>query len=431
MLVTSMLRNNLTFKFLLLIASVWFYANAGLESLVVLLVSVFLNFAIYRLFFKEKISSKIYLYLVLALNLMLLGYFKYSLFILDEVFGLQSNLRILLPLGISFFTFQQISFGVDTAREKVRIPFIDYSLYVTFFPQLVAGPIVRSTELLPQFKSRPHVNYTSFVKSARYILYGFFKKVIIADSLALYTSDIFANYSLYSGGDLALNLFYYSIVIYSDFSGYTDMAIGFAGLLGYSLPKNFNFPYFSKNIHAFWNNWHITLSSWFKQYVYFPLGGSRGSEMTTIGNIGIVFLLSGIWHGAAFGYLIWGIMHVLLYLFYRSYSKFVSLSIPNIISGLLTFSLVTLAWVPFALEDFGSTLGYYELLFSDFSVPKTNRYGVIYIGAIFLFEILFYFNGKEPFNFNQLWLRWPLYLLLVWLSMRLFVSTGDFVYFRF
>jgi len=226
------------------------------------------------------------------------------------------TLQVILPVGISFYTFQTMSYSLNIYKGKLTPAknFIEFSAFVAFFPQLVAGPIERASNLLPQFCRQRVFSYDRSVEGVRLILWGFFKKIVIADALAPAVNEIFANYGHYSSGTLILGAIYFAFQIYCDFSGYSDIARGLAKLLGFELMVNFNFPYFSRGISEFWRKWHISLSTWFRDYLYVPLGGSRVGKMRGISNILIIFIVSGFWHGANWTFILWGALHALLFI---------------------------------------------------------------------------------------------------------------------
>ncbi len=258
---------------------------------------------------EDPIKRKMLLWTSIIVNLGFLGFFKYYNFFLDNFvtafsfFGQEINansLNIILPVGISFYTFQTLSYSIDVYRRKLEPTknFIIFAAFVSFFPQLVAGPIERATHLLPQFYSKRNFDYSKAVDGMRQILWGLFKKIVIADNCAKYANIIFNNSDDYSGSTLVLGALFFTFQIYCDFSGYSDIAIGTSRLFGFDLMRNFNFPYFSRDIAEFWRRWHISLSTWFRDYLYIPLGGSRGGIWMKIRNTFIIFIVSGFWHGA-------------------------------------------------------------------------------------------------------------------------------------
>ena len=316
----------------------------------------------------------------LVVNLGLLGFFKYWNFFIDSWIAAWASagismhpatVQIVLPVGISFYTFQTLSYAIDTYRGRIpptRDP-IAFAAFVAFFPQLVAGPIERATRLLPQF-FRPRVFvYADAVEGVRQILWGMFKKVVVADQLAVHVDLIFADPAGQSGPVLLLGAVFFAFQIYCDFSGYSDIAIGTARLFGFNLMTNFRYPYFARDIGEFWRRWHISLSTWFRDYLYIPLGGSRGSAGQTLRNVLIVCLLSGLWHGANWTFVVWGLLHALYFLpsvlrgRHRRYMDDAATnrllpSAPEFLAMLSTFLATSVAWIFFRAESLPQALAY-------------------------------------------------------------------------
>ena len=296
-----------------------------------------------------------------ASNLGILGYFKYANFFLDNLNFLGEYLAfhlpmvtILLPAGISFYTFKSMSYTIDVYRREIRPcdRFIDYVMFVTFFPDLIAGPIVRASIFLPQLDKAQKINLARVASGLSVFLLGFTKKRLFADNIANYVDPIFADPNVYSTGTLWFAAVAYALQIYTDFSGYSDMAIGTARMLGYELPRNFNTPYFSRSLSEFWRRWHITLSSWLRDYLYIPLGGNRKGKLRTSTNLMITMLLGGLWHGASWNFVIWGALHGGGLIIEKLKTRHVSfIKIPWAISTIITFSFVTLSWVPFRAQS--------------------------------------------------------------------------------
>ena len=312
---------------LILVSSYVFYGWWDYRFLSLIILSTFVDYFIGLKIFNQKIKSqKFYLWISVIFNLSILGFFKYFNFFIESFFDLlygfgyeiksKWSLNIILPLGISFYTFQTMSYVIDVYKKKLEPTkdFISFACYVTFFPQLVAGPIERATNLLPQILSKRKFSIEQFYQGLRLILFGLFKKVVIADSLAPLVDLIFADYQNYGGGTLFLGAIYFAFQIYCDFSGYSDIAIGTSKLFGFEIMSNFKFPYFSRNIGEFWRKWHISLSSWFRDYLYIPIGGSKAGKMKSIRNIIVIFLVSGFWHGANWTFLFWGLFHSILFI---------------------------------------------------------------------------------------------------------------------
>ena len=301
----------------ILISSYYFYGWWDWRFLSLILLSTIVD---YFIGFKINDSldvkvRKSFLWVSILFNLGLLGFFKYCNFFIDSwidllaSFGYEQKsiwtLNVILPVGISFYTFQTMSYSLDIYYKKIRPTkdFISFATFVSFFPQLVAGPIERATNLLPQFLSKRSFSFDNCIQGLQLVLWGMFKKIVIADSLGWRVDYIFDNFQILDGGILILGLIYFSFQIYCDFSGYSDIAIGTAKLFGIKLRSNFKFPYFSRNIGEFWRRWHISLSSWFRDYLYIPLGGSRKGRRVSIRNIFIIFIVSGFWHGAEWRYI--------------------------------------------------------------------------------------------------------------------------------
>lgn len=327
-------------------------------------------------------KAKLFLWLSIINNLGILGVFKYYNFFAVqfqqgfELLGLHSNpvlLQIALPIGISFYTFHGMSYVIDIYRgnQKPVRNFVDYAVFVSFFPLLVAGPIERASHLLPQVQKPRCFNYTQAVEGCKLILWGMFKKIVIADSLAGIVDEIFSNYHDQNGVTLIVGAIAFSFQIYGDFSGYSDIAIGTAKLFGFELLSNFKFPYFSRDVAEFWRRWHISLSSWFRDYLYIPLGGSKNGKFKAIRNTFIIFLVSGFWHGASWNFIVWGFIHAcgfLPLLLMNRNRKHVSdivaedrklPSLKELWQMTTTFAFVSFAWIFFRADDgVSSALGY-------------------------------------------------------------------------
>jgi alginate O-acetyltransferase complex protein AlgI len=358
-------------------------------------------------------QRKILLSLSLIFNLSLLGFFKYFNFFMESFNDLVSSLgyypsnielEIILPVGISFYTFQTLSYTIDVYRKKIdacKDP-ITFFVFVSFFPQLVAGPIERASNLIKQFQKKNSFDVIKAYKGFEQIFWGLFKKVVIADQAALLADEIFANYTQMGSLTLFLGCIFFSIQIYGDFSGYSDMAIGIAKLFNIDLMVNFKKPYFSRDIGEFWRRWHISLSTWFRDYVYIPLGGTHASKFLTIRNILIVFLVSGLWHGADKKFLLWGMVHALLLIiliiydkhkihkskdFFKDYSDF------EFIKMFFTFCLVSLAWIPFRAESLLHAQRYFIKLFS-FEAGKSLEMAWLPFFVVF-FIIEWYTKDQE------------------------------------
>ena len=396
----------------------------------------------------------------ICLNLLILGFFKYFNFFgenfseLMNLFGLKADwitLDILLPVGISFYTFQAISYTIDICQKKIKAThdIIAFFAFVSFFPQLVAGPIERATNLLPQFLNKRHFNYENAVDGLRQILWGFFKKMVVADNCAIVVNTIFSNYEQYDGMTLFLGAFLFTFQIYGDFSGYSDIAIGTARLFGINLMRNFNFPYFSRNIAEFWRKWHISLTSWFRDYVYIPLGGSRVGKWKIVRNTFIIFLVSGFWHGANWTFICWGAYHALLFLpliLTSKNTKFKNIvannkylpSIKETIQIFSTFILVLIGWIFFRAESIQDAWDYIFLMVSNFqfNIPDIGGRPLFFIALLILVEWL-QRNKQHALQISSvLVFKYRLVRYLFYYIMLLIISIfagqqATFIYFQF
>lgn len=321
------------------------------------------------LLISQSPKPKFWLTLNIVINLLILGVFKYFNFFVGsfcDLFGLTNSIaiKVILPVGISFYTFQALSYSIDVYRKRIEPTrdIVAFFAYVSFFPQLVAGPIERATNLLPQFERQRTFNYEEAVDGMRRILWGLFKKIVVADNCATYVDQVWNNYTNECGSTLALAAILFAFQIYGDFSGYSDIAIGSAKLFGIRLKDNFLTPYFSRNVAEFWKRWHISLNTWFVDYVYIPLGGSREGRWRTIRNTFVIFLLSGLWHGANWTYVTWGLYHALLFvpliLIGRTKTYSGTATWKQVPQILLTFALVVLGWIIFRAPSIADAWGY-------------------------------------------------------------------------
>jgi alginate O-acetyltransferase complex protein AlgI len=401
-------------------------------------------------------KRKVLLIISLCVNLGILGFFKYFGFFIESfvdfmsLFGLQSNvktLRIILPVGISFYTFQTLSYTIDIYRGKIkatRDP-IAFFAFVSFFPQLVAGPIERAKNLLPQFQKQRVFDVAAAKDGLRQMLWGLVKKVVVADNLAIHIDQIYSNYTDFSGSMLAIGTFLFAVQIYCDFSGYSDIAIGTARLFGFKLMRNFAYPYFSRDIGEFWRRWHISLSSWFRDYVYIPLGGSRTSKPRHILNTIITFTVSGFWHGANWTFVIWGLLNGLYYLPLLLFGKQkqntdtagagrILPSLRDAVLILITFILVNIAWVFFRADSLGHALGFLGHMFThSWGLPTFARRSIIF-GVVLLAAEWFQREKQHGLQIENLpvYVRWPIYYGLI-IILLLLGNTGHvpFIYFQF
>ena len=451
---------------LIAIASYVFYGWWDWRFLSLILFSTLVDYFIGRTLGQtnDRHRRKVLLWISVVVNLGFLGFFKYYNFFLDNFvsafsfFGHEigtSSLNIVLPVGISFYTFQTMSYTIDVYRKKLEPTkdFIAFTAFVSFFPQLVAGPIERATNLLPQFYQKRHFEYRKAVDGMRQILWGLFKKMVIADNCAIFANDIFNNSDAYSGSTLVLGALFFALQIYNDFSGYSDIAIGTSRLFGFSLMKNFAFPYFSRDIAEFWRRWHISLSTWFRDYLYIPLGGSRGSKWMQIRNVFIIFIVSGFWHGANWTFIIWGALNALyflpLLLAKKNRSNLDVIGQGSLFPGirefssmLITFALTLIAWVFFRAQNVGHAAAYLSEIFSGslFTVPAANSFTVLNFLVLPCILLLIFVewigrhkeHGLEGFGLK--WpriFRWSFYFILVF-TLFVFSSTEqEFIYFQF
>ena len=389
----------------------------------------------------------------IVVNLGILGVYKYYDFFAREVaqlFGIESDfllLHLILPVGISFYTFQALSYSIDVYRKQIEPThdIVAFTAFLSFFPQLVAGPIERATNLLPQFQKKRTFDYAQAVDGMRQILWGLFKKIVIADRLCSYVDWAYNTADYQSGATLALAAALYSIQIYCDFSGYSDMAWGVAKALGFDITRNFRFPYFATTIKEFWRRWHISLTSWFTEYVYFSLGGNRVRlKARWVFNISMVFILSGIWHGASWNFLLWGCLHAVYYLIEyacgihrKDYKQPRYMQLP---ANILVFVLVTVAWIFFRIEDFSTATNIVGKIFTDIASPIamgsstfTFACNMLLLFVFILFDWLLYKRIGlkedklgEPTVINTLWITAILIMITLFS-----VSADNFVYFQF
>ena len=395
----------------------------------------------------------------IVINLLILGVFKYYDFFVisfaDVFFGGKTDgllLKVILPVGISFYTFQALSYSIDVYRGKLEPTrdVIQFFAFVSFFPQLVAGPIERATNLLPQFAGPRSFDFETGASGMRQILWGLFKKMVIADNCAIYVDQVFSAYQTQSGSTLLLAAFFFAFQVYGDFSGYSDIAIGTSKLFGIRLMRNFNVPYFSRDIAEFWRRWHISLTTWFRDYVYIPLGGSRCSKAKIVRNTFIIFLLSGFWHGANWTFIAWGAYHALLFLPLilmgknRKYRNTVAEgrilpTIKEVGQMLLTFFLVTFGWIIFRAESIEQAWIYFcsLLSWSLFSVPWIDSPTFILKLMIALpLLIILEWSGRDkecPIQFSGIgpFGQWSVYVLLSIVVFAFGATSESFIYFQF
>lgn len=445
----------------LVLASYVFYGWWDWRFLALILFSSLLDFIIAQAIENApgRRQARAYLALTLITNLGLLMVFKYFNFFAAQLnqawsfFGWQApvgSLNIILPVGISFYTFQTMSYSIDVYRKRLEPckDLITFLGYVSFFPQLVAGPIERATNLLPQFQLPRKLNVESFKDGLRQILWGMFKKLAIADACAEHVNFAFDHTSTLGSASLLIGAVLFAFQIYGDFSGYSDMAIGISKLFGFQLRQNFHVPYFSRDMGEFWRRWHISLSSWFKDYVYIPLGGSRVGPSYAIRNIMVVFILSGLWHGANWTYISWGILNAMLFLplfvmaKHRDYTGNIAENrifpgFHELLSMCQTFALVCILWIIFRAESLSHASSYIFRLatgwtdFNQFYLPKMP------LASISVMLVLEWMHRDKSHGLQidyvkwPTWSRWALYYVLLLIILMMNSPSNDFIYFQF
>ena len=446
---------------LLLISSYFFYSCWDWRFLFLLFFSTLLDYftGIKMSDINNQNSKKFWFWLSISVNLGFLGVFKYYNFFAESFasaianFGLQINpftLKVILPLGISFYTFHGLSYVIDIYKNRIKAEknFIDYSVFVSFFPLLVAGPIERATHLLPQIKIKRTFDYIKAVDGLRQILWGLFKKVVIADQCAEYANQIFNNSANCSGSTLFFGAIFFAFQIYGDFSGYSDIAIGTAKLFGIDLFRNFAFPYFSRDIAEFWRRWHISLSSWFRDYLYIPLGGSKGGTWIKVRNIFIIFLVSGFWHGANWTFIVWGFLNALyimpsiVFNTNRNNLNIVAKgkclpTLKDLFSIGITFSLTVFAWIFFRADNLYHAMHYISQIFSIslFSFPSLPP-NILFI-LLIIFIIIEWAGREGQYAIEKFGFKWKAvfrYAMYYLIIISIFWFGGkeqQFIYFQF
>lgn len=451
----------------LLVVSYFFYSCWDWRFLFLLIFSTSLDYftGIKMYESQSQKEKKVWLWISIIINLGFLGVFKYYNFFTDSVanalslIGIQANiwtLKVILPVGISFYTFHGLSYVIDIYKDRIKPEknVIDYSLFVSYFPLLVAGPIERATHLLPQIKEKRYFNYDKAVDGLRQILWGIFKKVVIADNCAEIVNRIFDAPQDFNGSTLFIGAVFFAFQIYGDFGGYSDIAIGSSKLFGIDLLKNFNYPYFSRDIAEFWRRWHISLSSWFKDYLYIPLGGSKGGNWSRIRNVFIIFLVSGFWHGANWTFIVWGFLNALYIMpsiIRRTNRTNIDTiasekrvpSIKDFLSICFTFLLTVFAWIFFRAKSVADAFQYLKIIVSKsfFLAPKikSNYFSSTILIVLILFLIVVEWIQREKnhglemsHSKDKSIYRWFLYLILFLIITVWGVATKtEFIYFAF
>jgi alginate O-acetyltransferase complex protein AlgI len=453
---------------LLLVSSYFFYACWDWRFLFLLVFSTFLDYytGLQIAASQTKHRKKFWFWLSIGVNLGFLGFFKYYNFFITSFaeavahLGFVVNpwmLKVILPVGISFYTFHGLSYVIDIYKDRIKPEkdFITYSVFVSFFPLLVAGPIERATHLLPQIKTARTFNTQHAIDGLRQILWGLFKKIVIADQCAVFANMIFNNTEYYSGSELVLGAVFFAFQIYGDFSGYSDIALGTARLFGIDLLRNFAYPYFSRDIAEFWRRWHISLSSWFRDYLYIPLGGSKVSTAVKIRNTLIIFIVSGFWHGANWTFIVWGLLnaiYIIPSIVFKTNRNNLDIvaqertfpTFKELLSILLTFSLTCFAWIFFRAENMSSALAYIAKIFSasfftvpsiKLLVPAINPLNLLLLLVVFI--LVEWIGRREQYALAKLEIkmprlfRWSIYYVII-LAMYYFTGNSQqFIYFQF
>lgn len=450
---------------LLLVSSYFFYACWDWRFLFLLVFSTVLDYytGIKMSDSKDQKVKIFWFWISISINLGFLGFFKYYNFFAESFaeaisnLGLQVNpwtLKVILPVGISFYTFHGLSYVIDIYKGRIKAEkdFIDYSVFVSFFPLLVAGPIERATHLLPQIKKKREFNYENAVDGLRQILWGLFKKIVIADNCAQFANTIFNNSGDYSGSTLVLGAIFFAFQIYGDFSGYSDIAIGTARLFGIDLLRNFAFPHFSRDIAEFWRRWHISLSSWFRDYLYIPLGGSKGGTWMKVRNTLIIFLVSGFWHGANWTFIIWGFLNALyimpsiIFKTNRNNLDIVAKgkllpSLRELFSMGITFGLTVFAWIFFRANNLTHAWNIIIkifstnfLIFPEFDGDDSMKPKIL---MTLIFIVIEWLGREQQYAIANLelkfpkFIRWIIYFSIIIATLYFGGTEQQFIYFQF
>ena len=455
-IVYFILRNNKSRIPFLLIASYYFYMNWNPTYAILILTSTLLTYLCGIFVEKndsDKHKKKLFLTISLIINFSILFIFKYFNFINDSVFAIMeyvgirwsvSNLDVLLPVGISFYTFQAVGYSIDVYRGTIKAEknFITYALFVSFFPQLVAGPIERAKNLLPQFYEEHKFDYNNVVEGLKLMLWGFFMKICVADTLSEYVNVVFNNVEHHNGTSLILATIFFTFQIYCDFGGYSNIAIGAARVMGFRLMENFHYPYFSLNIKEFWRRWHISLSSWFMDYVYIPLGGNRVKYPRHLLNLMITFLVSGIWHGANWTFVLWGALHGCYQVIGNMFRKYIytpkyTTVISKVFSTLFCFFIVAFAWIFFRANNVNDAFLIIEKIFTQQGLLFVDESLFVY-GFAGLF-VLIIKDFKDNFNIDIHFMH-SKYVVIRYISVVALITyiilfgafgSGQFIYFQF
>ena len=431
-------------NYVLLVFSLIFYAWGEPVYIILMIFSCLLNY-FYALYHDKVKNRKLLFILCIVANLLILGFFKYADFLIDiinSIFRLNINpLKLALPIGISFFTFQTMSYSIDVYRSSV-VPernFFYFTTYVSMFPQLIAGPIVRYETISKELYKRD-INFNNFSDGLLRFMQGLFKKVLIANNIGYLWTTLSSMESL-SIASAWLGIIAYTFQIYFDFSAYSDMAIGMGKMLGFNYLENFNYPYISKSVTEFWRRWHISLSSWFKDYVYIPLGGSKCSRIKHIRNMLIVWCLTGIWHGASYNFMLWGLYYGIILIIEKFFLKGFLSKLPNTLKHIYTMLVVIIGWLIFASTDLSMFSVYFSNMFNIFKYPFIDETFMFYFKSYFIIIVIstllsmpIYQNIKKKLN-SRGWMIISLILYLVFFFITVSYLVSDsynpFLYFRF
>lgn len=422
----------------LLIASLIFYAWGEPVYVVLMVLSILFNYYAGREIEKEHKKSS--LVFAIIINILILGYFKYSGFLIDTInslFGTSiRNRELALPIGISFYTFQAMSYLIDVYRRnsKAQKGILPFAVYITMFPQLIAGPIVRYEDIEEQLNSRL-IKGSDFIKGIPYFVKGLFKKIVLANCIGAIHTEILAmgvdNISAFTAW---IGAFAYTLQIFNDFSGYSDMAIGLGKMFGFEFPKNFDSPYRSGSVTEFWRRWHISLGTWFREYVYIPLGGNRKGVFRHIINLLIVWALTGLWHGAAWNFVLWGVYYGVLLIFEKYVYSKVQKKLPAIVNILVTFIIVIIGWVFFFSNSFGESVNYLGAMFGANGIGFDNT-GLFLLLNNLVMMIIAWIPSVTDFEGVKLpkVLKWIICVFVFVLTITFLVSESynPFLYFRF
>ncbi|MBM3239878.1 MBOAT family protein [Candidatus Poribacteria bacterium] len=437
------LRKTRFYLYWLLAASYLFYGWWNPLYLILIVYSTAINYYAVVLMARTQ-KQKPWLIVSIVNSFGVLGFFKYGVFVTDNLNALLSILKmpftiatpgIFLPVGISFYTFHAMSYTIDFYRGNIpkEPSFIRFATFIALFPQLVAGPIVRAGDMLPQLTGKPEIRKENITDGLSLFFVGLFKKVALADYLALYVDKVYAAPALFDGLSLVLATFAFGWQIYFDFSGYTDMARGIARLMGFNLKLNFNNPYLATSLGDFWNRWHISLSSWFKDYLYIPLGGNRKGQFNTYKNMFLTMVISGLWHGAAWTFVIWGALHALGRFLTRELERttFYNEKVPMVVKQVSVFAFVTFAWIFFRAESFSdATLIVNRIFSAGLANPNFPLVALFFCLSIWIYQFLFEARINGRLNWMPIRVGVMCFILLY---LMIFTTSGHeaFIYFQF